>query len=174
MKNWILLKCIKICGMKIFKIIWFMYFFFYYRAHLPTVTYLRLDGSVPAGDRHDLVYKFNTDPSIDLLLLTTHVGGLGLNLTGADTVYWFFFYFALIFLWDGFSVLILSFRFQILYMGFKIIWFSLLVLQLSGSHYCARLEKICSQVTLLFLVNSLLLYYWNLYLNKFDGCWKLS
>eukprot|EP00058_Branchiostoma_floridae_P013864 XP_002599352.1 hypothetical protein BRAFLDRAFT_64295 [Branchiostoma floridae] len=30
--------------------------------------------------------KFNNDPSIDLLLLTTHVGGLGLNLTGADTV----------------------------------------------------------------------------------------
>lgn len=30
--------------------------------------------------------RFNDDPSIDLLLLTTHVGGLGLNLTGADTV----------------------------------------------------------------------------------------
>ena len=30
--------------------------------------------------------RFNTDPSIDLLLLTTHVGGLGLSLTGADTV----------------------------------------------------------------------------------------
>ena len=30
--------------------------------------------------------KFNADPSIDVLLLTTHVGGLGLNLTSADTV----------------------------------------------------------------------------------------
>jgi len=30
--------------------------------------------------------RFNSDPSIDVLLLTTHVGGLGLNLTGADTV----------------------------------------------------------------------------------------
>ena len=30
--------------------------------------------------------RFNNDPSIDILLLTTHVGGLGLNLTGADTV----------------------------------------------------------------------------------------
>jgi TATA-binding protein-associated factor len=29
---------------------------------------------------------FMKDPSIDLLLLTTSVGGLGLNLTGADTV----------------------------------------------------------------------------------------
>jgi hypothetical protein len=36
--------------------------------------------------RHDVVTAFNNDPSIDVLLLTTHVGGLGLNLTGADTV----------------------------------------------------------------------------------------
>lgn len=33
-----------------------------------------------------LICRFNNDPSIDVLLLTTHVGGLGLNLTGADTV----------------------------------------------------------------------------------------
>lgn len=33
-----------------------------------------------------LTLRFNNDPSIDILLLTTHVGGLGLNLTGADTV----------------------------------------------------------------------------------------
>lgn len=31
-------------------------------------------------------FRFNSDPSIDVLLLTTQVGGLGLNLTGADTV----------------------------------------------------------------------------------------
>ena len=31
-------------------------------------------------------FRFNNDPSIDVLLMTTHVGGLGLNLTGADTV----------------------------------------------------------------------------------------
>jgi TATA-binding protein-associated factor len=30
--------------------------------------------------------QFNSDPTIDCLLLTTSVGGLGLNLTGADTV----------------------------------------------------------------------------------------
>ncbi|KAM8852198.1 TATA-binding protein-associated factor 172 [Synchiropus picturatus] len=53
---------------------------------LPNVTYLRLDGSVQAGLRHSIVSRFNNDPSIDVLLLTTHVGGLGLNLTGADTV----------------------------------------------------------------------------------------
>jgi len=56
------------------------------KAHLPNVTYLRLDGSVPTNLRHSIVSKFNNDPSIDLLLLSTSVGGLGLNLTGADTV----------------------------------------------------------------------------------------
>jgi TATA-binding protein-associated factor len=53
---------------------------------MPSVTYLRLDGGVAPGRRHELVSKFNEDPTIDLFLLTTHVGGLGLNLTGADTV----------------------------------------------------------------------------------------
>lgn len=53
---------------------------------LASVTYLRLDGSVPARSRQGLVDKFNNDPTIDLLLLTTAVGGLGLTLTGADTV----------------------------------------------------------------------------------------
>ncbi|EAQ91229.1 hypothetical protein CHGG_03164 [Chaetomium globosum CBS 148.51] len=53
---------------------------------LPTTQYLRLDGSVEANRRQDIVNKFNSDPSYDVLLLTTSVGGLGLNLTGADTV----------------------------------------------------------------------------------------
>ncbi|XP_055603145.1 TATA-binding protein-associated factor 172-like [Uranotaenia lowii] len=56
------------------------------KKHLPAVSYLRLDGSVPPSLRHQIVTKFNGDPSIDVLLLTTQVGGLGLNLTGADTV----------------------------------------------------------------------------------------
>ncbi|KAH9948095.1 SNF2 chromatin remodeling protein [Amylocystis lapponica] len=46
-----------------------------FKQHMPAVTYMRLDGGT-----------FNADPSIDCLLLTTHVGGLGLTLTGADTV----------------------------------------------------------------------------------------
>ncbi|KAI1365229.1 hypothetical protein F5Y08DRAFT_189802 [Xylaria arbuscula] len=53
---------------------------------LPSVSYLRLDGSVEANKRQDIVNTFNKDPSYDCLLLTTSVGGLGLNLTGADTV----------------------------------------------------------------------------------------
>lgn len=50
------------------------------------MSFLRLDGSVPVPSRQSLVTRFNSDPSIDALLLTTSVGGLGLNLTGADTV----------------------------------------------------------------------------------------
>lgn len=53
---------------------------------LPSVQYLRLDGGVEATKRQNIVNQFNTDPSYDVLLLTTSVGGLGLNLTGADTV----------------------------------------------------------------------------------------
>jgi TATA-binding protein-associated factor len=53
---------------------------------LPSVQYMRLDGSVDASKRQDIVNQFNSDPSYDVLLLTTSVGGLGLNLTGADTV----------------------------------------------------------------------------------------
>lgn len=53
---------------------------------LPSVQYMRLDGTVEATKRQEIVNKFNSDPSYDVLLLTTSVGGLGLNLTGADTV----------------------------------------------------------------------------------------
>ena len=57
-----------------------------FRMLMPSVTYMRLDGSTPASQRHGVVQTFNSDPSIDCLLLTTSVGGLGLTLTGADTV----------------------------------------------------------------------------------------
>ncbi|XP_006458226.1 hypothetical protein AGABI2DRAFT_183309 [Agaricus bisporus var. bisporus H97] len=57
-----------------------------FKAQMQSVTYMRLDGSTDASKRHAIVQTFNSDPSIDCLLLTTHVGGLGLTLTGADTV----------------------------------------------------------------------------------------
>ncbi|KAG9961139.1 SNF2 family DNA-dependent ATPase domain-containing protein, partial [Aureobasidium melanogenum] len=57
-----------------------------FKRMLPSVSFSRLDGSVEASKRQDIVNRFNSDPSIDCLLLTTSVGGLGLNLTGADTV----------------------------------------------------------------------------------------
>ncbi|CAO1638501.1 unnamed protein product [Sympodiomycopsis kandeliae] len=57
-----------------------------FQVHMPSISYMRLDGSVPSEKRHGIVQTFNSDPSIDVLLLTTQVGGLGLTLTGADTV----------------------------------------------------------------------------------------
>ncbi|XP_073057089.1 TATA-binding protein-associated factor BTAF1-like [Primulina eburnea] len=53
---------------------------------MKNITYLRLDGSVQPEKRFEIVKAFNSDPTIDVLLLTTHVGGLGLNLTSADTL----------------------------------------------------------------------------------------
>ncbi len=41
---------------------------------MPSVTFLRLDGSVAPADRQAIVDKFNGDVSIDLLLVTTAVG----------------------------------------------------------------------------------------------------
>uniref|UniRef100_A0A1J3DBB1 TATA-binding protein-associated factor BTAF1 n=1 Tax=Noccaea caerulescens TaxID=107243 RepID=A0A1J3DBB1_NOCCA len=57
-----------------------------FQAHMKSVTYMRLDGSVAPEKRFEIVKAFNSDPTIDVLLLTTHVGGLGLNLTSADTL----------------------------------------------------------------------------------------
>jgi len=48
--------------------------------------YLRMDGNTDVKERGILVDRFNEDPDIFLFLLTTRVGGLGLNLTGADRV----------------------------------------------------------------------------------------
>nr|XP_019011335.1 TATA-binding protein-associated factor [Kwoniella pini CBS 10737]OCF50116.1 TATA-binding protein-associated factor [Kwoniella pini CBS 10737] len=53
---------------------------------MPSVSYMRMDGSTDPKKRHAIVQTFNSNPTIDVLLLTTSVGGLGLNLTGADTV----------------------------------------------------------------------------------------
>lgn len=50
------------------------------------IRYLRMDGKTPVKDRQALVDQFNNDTSIDLFLLTTKVGGLGTNLTGANRV----------------------------------------------------------------------------------------
>ncbi len=49
-------------------------------------SYLRLDGQTPVKQRMPIVDRFNTDPGIDLFLLTTKVGGVGINLTGATRV----------------------------------------------------------------------------------------
>jgi len=41
---------------------------------------------VKAKKRFSIVQRFNSDPTIEVLQLTTHMGGLGANLTSADTV----------------------------------------------------------------------------------------
>ena len=46
----------------------------------------RLDGTPAIKQRQPLINQFNSDPSIFLFILTTRVGGLGVNLTGADRV----------------------------------------------------------------------------------------
>ena len=48
--------------------------------------YLRLDGSTKLEDRRDTVADFQTKPEIFIFLLSTRAGGLGINLTAADTV----------------------------------------------------------------------------------------
>ena len=48
--------------------------------------YVRLDGSTKLEDRRDTVHDFQTRPDIFIFLLSTRAGGLGINLTAADTV----------------------------------------------------------------------------------------
>lgn len=53
---------------------------------LPGINYLRMDGQTPVRERQTLVDRFNEDPDLHVFLLTTKVGGLGVNLTGANRV----------------------------------------------------------------------------------------
>lgn len=53
---------------------------------LPGFNYRRMDGETPIHRRQSLVDEFNNSPDIHVFLLTTKVGGLGVNLTGADRV----------------------------------------------------------------------------------------
>lgn len=48
--------------------------------------YVRMDGTTPIRQRQDLMDRFNADENVFLALLTTRVGGVGLNLIGADRV----------------------------------------------------------------------------------------
>uniref|UniRef100_A0A8C1TWR1 Proliferation-associated SNF2-like protein n=1 Tax=Cyprinus carpio TaxID=7962 RepID=A0A8C1TWR1_CYPCA len=48
--------------------------------------YSRLDGSMSYTDRDENMKKFSSDPEVFLFLLSTRAGGLGINLTAADTV----------------------------------------------------------------------------------------
>ena len=49
-------------------------------------TYLRLDGGTGVDRRQRLMDRFNMDIKVFCFILSTRSGGLGINLTGADTV----------------------------------------------------------------------------------------
>ncbi|KAM3606079.1 uncharacterized protein V6R79_010359 [Siganus canaliculatus] len=49
-------------------------------------TYMKMDGTTPIASRQPLIARYNEDKSIFIFLLTTKVGGLGVNLTGANRV----------------------------------------------------------------------------------------
>ena len=57
-----------------------------FKTHMPTLRYCRLDGSIAPSKRMEVVNFFQNDPSVRVLLSTTRVGGVGLNLTAASTV----------------------------------------------------------------------------------------
>jgi hypothetical protein len=49
-------------------------------------TACRIDGNVSWQDRQEAMKRFNSDPDTFAFLLSTRAGGLGINLTAADTV----------------------------------------------------------------------------------------
>ena len=49
-------------------------------------TYLRLDGSTKVEQRQLLMERFNANSKYFVFILSTRSGGVGINLTGADTV----------------------------------------------------------------------------------------
>ena len=59
---------------------------FLFRHQMPSLKFLRIDGSVEPHKRTAIVQRFNDDEDIKCLLLTTKVGGLGLNLQAASMV----------------------------------------------------------------------------------------
>ena len=50
------------------------------------IKFIRLDGSTPVEQRLELIDEFNADFDISVFLISTKAGGLGINLTSADTV----------------------------------------------------------------------------------------
>jgi DNA excision repair protein ERCC-6 len=46
--------------------------------------YFLKDGSTSIGSRQGIIEKFNRNDDIFVFILTTKVGGLGVNLTGAN------------------------------------------------------------------------------------------
>lgn len=54
--------------------------------HLRDFNFSRLDGSMSYSEREKNMHSFNMDPEVFIFLVSTRAGGLGINLTAADTV----------------------------------------------------------------------------------------
>ncbi|OQS54889.1 RAD26 [Ecytonucleospora hepatopenaei] len=54
--------------------------------HVNTFKWFTLNGKTPQKDRKILIDRFNKDSDVFVFLLTTKVGGLGVNLTGANKI----------------------------------------------------------------------------------------
>ncbi len=52
----------------------------------PSILVIQLTSDVKPKERSNIVLKFNNDPTINIMILTTSIGGLGLNLTAANIV----------------------------------------------------------------------------------------
>jgi SNF2 family DNA or RNA helicase len=52
----------------------------------PNADFIEMDGTTSIGQRQKLVKRFNEDKGVFCMVLTTKVGGLGLNLIGANRV----------------------------------------------------------------------------------------
>eukprot|EP00794_Sanderia_malayensis_P013930 gene13930-15382_t len=55
--------------------------FCYWRSY----EFSRLDGTMAIPERQEMIERFNNDPDVFLFLLSTRAGGLGINLSAADT-----------------------------------------------------------------------------------------
>lgn len=68
--------------------------------------YMRLDGSSKISARRDMVADFQTREDIFVFLLSTRAGGLGINLTAADTVSVYFFFSGDLFFFTNFVIIL--------------------------------------------------------------------
>lgn len=65
-----------------------MIYFKYFREKYLNIrghSFVRLDGSTAVTERQALIEEYTNDTDIFIFLLSTKAGGLGINLTAADT-----------------------------------------------------------------------------------------
>lgn len=63
----------------------YIFFFLFFHCILQKLPTSRLDGSMNFEDRQANIDQFNETDETNVFLLSTRAGGLGINLTAADT-----------------------------------------------------------------------------------------